>query len=95
MLAGLPDRVARKILPQEIKETEDRRKFKYAYRCPDMEDPVFVNPSSILRHSAPEWIVYQVCFPEDFSGHPFLLFSFGAIGNLRARQGVPSGHYGD
>lgn len=65
LLAGLPDHVAKKISPQEIKEDEDRRKFKYAYRCPEMEDPVFLNPSSILRHSSPEWIVYQDIYEHD------------------------------
>ena len=59
LVAGLPDQVARKIAAHEIKEDEDRRKFKYAYRCPNMEDPVFLHPSSILRHTNPEWIVYQ------------------------------------
>lgn len=65
MLAGLPDHVARKIPMQEIKESEDRRKFKYAYRCPEMEDPVFLNPATILRNSAPEWIVYQDIYETD------------------------------
>lgn len=65
MLAGLPDHVARKIPIEEIKESEDRRKFKYAYRCPEMEDPVFLNPASILRNSAPEWIVYQDIYETD------------------------------
>jgi ATP-dependent RNA helicase DHX37/DHR1 len=59
LLAGLPDHVARRIPVEEIKEQEDKRKFKHAYRCPEMEDPVFVHPNSILRHSRPEWIVYQ------------------------------------
>lgn len=59
LMAGLPDHVAKRIPPNEIKEAEDRRKYKYAYRCPEMEDPVFLNPSSILRYSHPEWIVYQ------------------------------------
>lgn len=65
LMAGLPDHVARKISPNEIKETEDRRKFKYAYRCPEMEDPVFLNPSSILRYTNPEWIVYQDIYEHD------------------------------
>ena len=65
LLAGLVDHVARKIAPQDIKEEEDRRKYKYAYRCPDMEDPVFLNPSSILRYEHPEWIVYQDIYEHD------------------------------
>ena len=65
LLAGLPDHVAKKIPPSEIKETDDRRKFKYAYRCPEMEDPVFINPTSILRHESPEWIVYQDIYEHD------------------------------
>ena len=65
LMAGLPDHVARKISPNEIKEDEDRRKYKYAYRCPEMEDPVFLNPSSILRFTNPEWIVYQDIYEHD------------------------------
>lgn len=65
LMAGLPDHVARRIAPNEIKEAEDRRKYKYAYRCPEMEDPVFLNPSSILRYSHPEWIVYQDIYEHD------------------------------
>ena len=65
LLAGLSDHVARKIQPHEIKEMEDKRKYKYAYRCPDMEDPVFIHPSSILRHTNPDWVVYQDVFEHD------------------------------
>ena len=65
LLAGLSDHVARKIQTHEIKELEDRRKYKYAYRCPDMEDPVFIHPSSILRHTNPDWVVYQDIFEHD------------------------------
>ena len=65
LLAGLPDHVARKIPAHEVKEAEDKRAFKYAYRVPEMEDPVFVNPSSVLRNDTPEWIVYQDIYETD------------------------------
>ena len=65
LLAGLPDRVARRVAAEEVKELEDKRKFKYAYRCPDMEDVVHLNQASILRHNRPQWVVYQEIYEKD------------------------------
>lgn len=59
LLTGSPDHVARRVNEDEIKESGDKRKFKHAYRCPEIEDVVFLTASCILRHSRPEWIVYQ------------------------------------
>ena len=46
LLSGSPDHVARRIDKSEIKQTEDQKKFRNAYRCPEIEDPVFLNNSS-------------------------------------------------
>lgn len=59
LLTGMGDQVARKIPDDEIKDKDDRRKFKYAYRCSEMEEPVFMHSSSVLRKSQPEWVIYQ------------------------------------
>ncbi len=32
LLSGLPDRIARKIDEEELKDNEDKKKYKYAYR---------------------------------------------------------------
>lgn len=37
----------------------DKIKFKYAYQCPEMEEPVFIHSGSVLRKTLPEWVVYQ------------------------------------
>ncbi|KAL0818359.1 hypothetical protein ABMA28_008837 [Loxostege sticticalis] len=59
LLSGLGDQVARKIALDEVKEGEDKRKFKYAYHCGNLEEPVHLHSESILRKSIPEWVVYQ------------------------------------
>lgn len=59
LLAGMCDQVARLIPDEEITDKNDKRKFKYAYNRHDMEEPVFLHSSSVLRHTRPEWVVYQ------------------------------------
>lgn len=59
LLAGMGDQVARKIPEDELTDKDDKRAFKFAYRRPDMEEPVFMHSSSVLRGSKPEWVVYQ------------------------------------
>lgn len=59
LLAGMSDQVARRIPDDELTDKDDRRKFKYAYRRPDMVDPVFLHSASVLRTTRPEWVVYQ------------------------------------
>lgn len=59
LLAGMGDQVARRIPDDEIKEKADKIKYKHAYRCPDMEEPVFMHSSSVLKKEKPEWVVYQ------------------------------------
>lgn len=59
LLSGMCDQVARLIPDEEIADKSDKRKFKYAYKRHDMEDPVFMHSSSVLRSSRPEWVVYQ------------------------------------
>ncbi|KYN01320.1 PREDICTED: probable ATP-dependent RNA helicase kurz [Cyphomyrmex costatus] len=59
VLAGMADQVAKKVLPDEIKEDQDKAKWKHAYRTPEMEEPVFMHSSCALRKTSPEWVVYQ------------------------------------
>ncbi|XP_061722338.1 probable ATP-dependent RNA helicase kurz [Cydia pomonella] len=59
LLSGLGDQVGRKIGLDEVKEGEDKRKFKYAYHCGDLEEPVHLHAESILRRTIPEWVLYQ------------------------------------
>ncbi|KAK2708285.1 probable ATP-dependent RNA helicase DHX37 [Artemia franciscana] len=62
LLAGLIDRVAQKVPASEIKESGDKIKMKTAYKLQDMEDPVFLHPSSVLKYELPEFIIYQEVF---------------------------------
>ncbi|CAH2052258.1 unnamed protein product, partial [Iphiclides podalirius] len=59
VLSGLGDQVAKKIALDEVKEGEDKRKYKYAYHCGELEEPVHLHSESILRQCIPEWLVYQ------------------------------------
>ncbi|CAH0713613.1 unnamed protein product, partial [Brenthis ino] len=59
LLSGLGDQVARKIALHEVKEGEDKRKYKYAYHSSNLEEPVHLHSESILRKVIPEWVVYQ------------------------------------
>ncbi|KPJ11577.1 putative ATP-dependent RNA helicase kurz [Papilio machaon] len=59
VLSGLGDQVGKKIALDEVKEGEDKRKFKYAYHCAELEEPVHLHSESILRQCIPEWVVYQ------------------------------------
>lgn len=62
LLAGLGDQVARKWPAEEVKLKEDKRRFKYAYQLPGMEDPVFMHSCSVLKKKQPEFVVYQEAF---------------------------------
>lgn len=62
LLAGMGDRVARKVPLDEISDKEERRRLKYAYNCADMEEPAFLHSSSVLKPAIPDWIVYQEAF---------------------------------
>lgn len=62
LLAGMGDQVAKKISDDEMKDSEDRNRLKYGYRCPDMEESVFMHTSCVLRKSKPEWVIYQEIF---------------------------------
>ncbi|KAJ6635942.1 putative ATP-dependent RNA helicase kurz [Pseudolycoriella hygida] len=65
LLAGMGDQVAKKISDDEMKDSDDRQRFKYGYRSPEMEEPVFMHASSVLRKSKPEWVIYQEIFETD------------------------------
>ncbi|KAG6459917.1 probable ATP-dependent RNA helicase kurz [Manduca sexta] len=59
VLSGLGDQVGKKIGMDEVKEGEDKRKYKYAYHCGELEEPVHLHSASILRKVIPEWVVFQ------------------------------------
>ncbi|KAJ8712729.1 hypothetical protein PYW08_008033 [Mythimna loreyi] len=59
LLSGLGDQVGKKIALAEVKQGEDKRKFKYAYHCGELEEPVHLHSDSILRQTIPEWVVFQ------------------------------------
>lgn len=59
LLSGMGDQIARKIAPDEVKEDQDKNKFKYAYQANNMEEPVFLHQSSVLKRTLPEFVVYQ------------------------------------
>ncbi|XP_074037700.1 putative ATP-dependent RNA helicase kurz [Leptinotarsa decemlineata] len=59
LLAANGDQVAKKISPEEVKEDEEKSKYKYAYRANNMEEPVFLHQSSVLKKTLPEFVVYQ------------------------------------
>ncbi|KAL7293415.1 hypothetical protein TKK_0013180 [Trichogramma kaykai] len=72
VLSGTIDQVARKLTSEEIAEwkrknddTGGNAKWKYAYKTTTMEDPVFMHVTSVLRASAPEWVVYQELYEPD------------------------------
>ncbi|XP_050408346.1 probable ATP-dependent RNA helicase DHX37 [Patella vulgata] len=48
VLAGLADHVARRYPDPPPGASDDARKLKHAYQCTELEEPVFIHPSSIL-----------------------------------------------
>lgn len=59
LLAGLGDHVAKRVMPDEIKEGEDRAKYQYAYHANNMEELVYFHRSSVLKNMLPEFVIYQ------------------------------------
>ncbi|XP_066144802.1 probable ATP-dependent RNA helicase kurz [Euwallacea fornicatus] len=59
LLCGMGDQLAKKVSLDEVKDREDRAKFKYAYWANNMEDPVYLHQGSVLRKTLPEFVVYQ------------------------------------
>jgi ATP-dependent RNA helicase DHX37/DHR1 len=55
-------KIAKRIDESEIKEGEDKLKYRHAYMTPEMEDPVFLHDSCVLRSERPEWVAYQEIF---------------------------------
>ncbi|XP_011328885.1 probable ATP-dependent RNA helicase kurz isoform X2 [Ooceraea biroi] len=64
ILAGMADQVAKKISPDEMPEGQ-KKTWKHAYRTPEMEEPVFMHSSCVLRQTDPEWVVYQEVYEVD------------------------------
>lgn len=59
LISGLGDHVARKIPDDELKLNENKKKLKYAYQIPEIEEPIYMHSCSILRKKQPEWVIYQ------------------------------------
>ena len=59
VLAGTPDQVAHKVDVASLEDPKERTRLKYAYMTPDLEEPVFLKSTSVLKHTMPEWIAYQ------------------------------------
>ncbi|XP_059612342.1 probable ATP-dependent RNA helicase kurz [Phlebotomus argentipes] len=59
LLAGMGDRVARRVPMEDISNPRERIRLKRAYNTPEMIDPVFLNSSSVLASELPEWVIYQ------------------------------------
>ncbi|CAL4154963.1 unnamed protein product, partial [Meganyctiphanes norvegica] len=59
VLSGSVDHVARRVDDWEVKNPEDKPKWRNAYRTMELEDPVFLPSSSVLRIDMPQWLVYQ------------------------------------
>ncbi|XP_061395086.1 probable ATP-dependent RNA helicase kurz [Musca vetustissima] len=62
LLSGMGDKVARKVPLEDISDKEEKRRLKYAYNCMDMEEPVFIHSSSVLKQKLPEWVIYQEAY---------------------------------
>ncbi|XP_052798747.1 probable ATP-dependent RNA helicase DHX37 [Mya arenaria] len=58
VLAGMGDHVARKMIALPS-TSPDAKKLKNAYQVPDLEEPVFIHPTSVLYKQRPEWLVFQ------------------------------------
>ena len=59
VLSGSPDQVAHKVDLDGIEDPKERTRLKYAYMTPDLEEPVFLKSTSVLKNTMPEWITYQ------------------------------------
>ncbi|XP_054715180.1 probable ATP-dependent RNA helicase DHX37 [Uloborus diversus] len=53
---GFTDHVARRV---PVEDSKIDKSLKNAYRCLDLEEAVFIHPSSILFSELPEYVVYQ------------------------------------
>lgn len=76
LLAGMGDRVARKVPLENINDKEEKRKMKYAYHCLNLEEPVFIHSSSVLKKKLPKWVIYQEVY-ETRNGESTKLFIRG------------------
>ena len=45
-----------------MKDGDDKQKLKYAYLTSDMEEPVFLHESCVLRDERPEFVAYLEIF---------------------------------
>ncbi|XP_021370446.1 probable ATP-dependent RNA helicase DHX37 [Mizuhopecten yessoensis] len=59
ILAGLGDHVARKYPDPPPGADDEAKKLKYAYQCAELEEPLFIHPSSVLYRQNPQLLVYQ------------------------------------
>lgn len=62
LLSGLVDQVGHRVDPDSYKDEEDRIKWKNAYKCAELEEPVRMHSASVLKRTSPTWVVYQEIF---------------------------------
>ncbi|KAL1501462.1 hypothetical protein ABEB36_006778 [Hypothenemus hampei] len=75
VLCGMGDKLAKKVSLEEVKDREDKAKFKYAYWANNMKEPVFLHSSSVLRRTLPEF----VCFNEIYETNKIYMRGVTAI----------------
>lgn len=91
LLSGLGDKVAQKFTKQEINNMEDKARYRNAYKCINIEDPVYLHRESALKYEEPEWIVYQEAYEVDLvNGRRMFLRGVTAIEPEWLPKYVPS-----
>lgn len=61
VLAGMLDRVARRLTTNELNRNKIRPN-KAAYYASNLTAIVYIHNSSVLKRTKPEWLVYQEIF---------------------------------
>ncbi|XP_064612287.1 probable ATP-dependent RNA helicase DHX37 [Liolophura sinensis] len=59
VLAGMADHVARRCADPPPGADEEAKKCRHAYQCTELEEPVFIHPTSVLYKQNAEFVVYQ------------------------------------
>ena len=62
MKLTFPLQIAKRIDDCDLKDGDDKQKLKHGYLTSDMEAPVFLHESCVLRDERPEFVAYQEIF---------------------------------